>query len=106
MPSPPFDIIFDEQTCEHLEVLDSKYDAFIRDAIEQQLRHQPDAGTRNRKELRLPAPFGAAWELRCGPGNRLRIFYDVDTAQRVVIVLAIGVKVGNTLWIGGEEYAT
>ena len=25
-----------------------------------------------------PAPFDASWELRCGPKNRFRVFYDVD----------------------------
>ena len=35
--------------------------------------------------------------------GRLRVFYEVDLAGRVVRVLAVGVKDGNNLTIGGEE---
>jgi mRNA-degrading endonuclease RelE of RelBE toxin-antitoxin system len=41
--------------------------------------------------------------MRCGPDNRFRVFYDVDSGQRVVNILAIGVKQGSRLTIGGEE---
>jgi mRNA-degrading endonuclease RelE of RelBE toxin-antitoxin system len=51
-----------------------------------------------------PAPFAATWELRCGPDNRFRIFYDVDFESRIVYVLAIGIKDRNRLFIAGEEY--
>lgn len=107
MPSSQaFDITFDEQIYEHLGAIDSKYDAFIQDTLEQQLRYEPNTGTRNRKQLRLPAPFGATWELRCGPNNRFRIYYDVNVEEQIVVVLAVGVKVGNVLRIGKEEYVT
>jgi hypothetical protein len=46
----------------------------------------------------------ASWELRCGPGNRFRVFYDVDSSSQVVQVLAIGLKDRNRLLIGAEEY--
>ncbi len=51
-----------------------------------------------------PAPFQASWELRCGPDNRFRVFYDVDSASQAVQVLAVGVKDRSRLLIGGEEY--
>jgi hypothetical protein len=51
-----------------------------------------------------PSPFGASWELRCGPHNRFRVFYDVDVTTQEVQVLAVGVKDRNRLLIGGEEY--
>jgi hypothetical protein len=54
--------------------------------------------------LDQPAPFGATWELRCGPRNRFRVFYEVDSAAHEVQVLAVGVKDRNRLLIGGEEY--
>jgi hypothetical protein len=54
--------------------------------------------------LDQPAPFGASWELRCGPDNRFRVFYDVDSTTHEVQVLAVGVKDRNRLLIGGEEY--
>lgn len=51
-----------------------------------------------------PAPFSAAWELRYGPQNRFRVFYDVYPAGRTVEIVAIGVKEGNRLIIGKEEF--
>jgi len=54
--------------------------------------------------LEAPAPFGATWELRFGPRNRFRAFYEVDPVKQIVYVLAIGVKERDRLWIGGEEF--
>ena len=64
---------------------------------------EPDAETRNRKPLRQPAVFAAQWELRFGPGNRFRVFYEIDRENREVYILAIGVKERDRLVIGGEE---
>jgi mRNA-degrading endonuclease RelE of RelBE toxin-antitoxin system len=44
--------------------------------------------------------------LRCGPGNRFRVFYEIHTEEQSVMVLAIGIKEGNRLRIGGEEFQT
>jgi hypothetical protein len=60
--------------------------------------------TRNRKFLKQPAPYGASWELRFGPINRFRAFYEVVQGKREVWILAIGVKEGNRLLIGREEF--
>ncbi len=38
-----------------------------------------------------------------GPHNRFRVFYEVDSEEQTVQVLAIGLKEGNQLFIGGEE---
>jgi mRNA-degrading endonuclease RelE of RelBE toxin-antitoxin system len=46
----------------------------------------------------------ASWELRCGAGNRYRVFYDVDVEGRRVVVLAVGKKQGSRLIIGREEF--
>jgi hypothetical protein len=70
------------------------------------LKYKATEETRNRKPLEQPAPFAATWEIRCGPGNRFRVFYDVDTESKNVEVLAIGVKDRNRLTFGGEEYET
>jgi hypothetical protein len=61
--------------------------------------------TRNRKPLKRPTAFGADWELRLGPDNRFRVFYQVDREGHGVRVLAVGVKDRNRLLIGGEEFA-
>ena len=54
--------------------------------------------------MEAPAPFDASWELRCGPNNRFRVLYDVDSTTLQVWILAIGVKDRNRLLIGKEEY--
>ena len=68
------------------------------------MTYTPTEETRNRKPLDQPAPFEATWELRCGPDNRFRVFYDADSASRQVHILAVGVKDGSRLLIGGEEF--
>lgn len=103
---PKFTLSFAPEAIEHLDLVESKYHGLLRRTINEQLTHTPTEETRNRKPLDQPAPFGASWELRCGPGNRFRIFYEVDAAAHQVQVLAIGVKERNRLLIGGEEYQT
>jgi mRNA-degrading endonuclease RelE of RelBE toxin-antitoxin system len=99
-----FTLNFAPEAIEHLAAIDSKYHGLLRRTIKEQLTHAPAEETRNRKPLELPAPFDASWELRCGPDNRFRIFYDVDVASQKVHVLAVGVKDRSRLLIGGEEY--
>src|SRR6267142_704875 len=99
-----FTLSFAPQVIEHLDVIESKYHGLLRRTSNEQLTYCPTEETRNRQPLDQPTPFGASWELRCGPDNRLRIFYEVDLAAREVQVLAIGVKDRSRLLIGGEEY--
>lgn len=99
-----FTLVFAPEVVEHLDVIERKYHHLIRDVINEQLKHIPGQATRNRKLLEQPAPFGATWELRCGPDNRFRVFYEIDNKERIVRVLAIGVKVRERLIIGGEEF--
>jgi hypothetical protein len=99
-----FTLSFAPQAIEHFDLIDSKYHGLLRRTINQQLTHTPTEETRNRKPLDQPAPFGASWELRCGPDNRFRVFYEVDSAAQEVRVLAVGVKDRTRLLIGGEEY--
>src|SRR5438093_13761537 len=99
-----FTLSFAPQTIEHLDLIDAKHHGLLRRTISEQLTYTPTEQTRNRKSLDQPAPFGASWELRCGPDNRFRVFYQVDPAAQEVQVLAVGVKDRNRLLIGGEEY--
>jgi mRNA-degrading endonuclease RelE of RelBE toxin-antitoxin system len=101
---PKFTLAFAPEAIEHLDLIESKYHGLLRRTIREQLTHAPTEETRNRKPLEQPAPFQASWELRCGPGNRFRVFYDVDSPSQTVQVLAIGVKDRSRLLIGGEEY--
>ena len=99
-----FTLSFAPQAIEHLDLIDSQYHGLLRRTMKEQLTYTATEETRNRKPLDQPAPFGASWELRCGPDNRFRVFYDVDSAAQQVQVLAVGVKDRNRLLIGGEEY--
>lgn len=99
----PFEIVYDVRVKEHLREIERKHHPMIRHSIEQQLSYEPIVETRNRKLLVRGTDFEAEWELRFGPDNRFRVFYAVDSQRRQVQVLAIGVKRGSRLFIGGEE---
>ncbi len=101
---PKFTLTFAPEAVAHLDSIESKYHGLLRRAIHEQLLHAPAEETRNRKALDQPAPFDATWELRCGPKNRFRVFYDVNSESNTVEVLAIGVKDHSRLLIGGEEF--
>lgn len=77
--------------------------SLIRVTIEEQLRYEPEAETRNRKPLKRPSQIGATWELRFGINNQFRVFYRTDASTRGVYILVIGVKIGNKLLINNEE---
>jgi mRNA-degrading endonuclease RelE of RelBE toxin-antitoxin system len=101
---PKFALTFAPQAIEHLDRIEPKYHGLLRRTIKEQLTDTPTDETRNRKPLEPPAPFEASWELRCGPNNRFRVLYDVDSAALAVSILAIGIKDRNRLLIGEEEY--
>jgi len=99
----PFALDFAPIVHEHMDAIDPKYDSLIRKKIEEQLCHEPDVQTRNRKPVRPPAAFQAEWELRFGPNNRFRVFYQIDQENRRVRIVAIGEKDRSHLFVGGEE---
>jgi hypothetical protein len=101
---PPFALVYAKEVKEHLRAIETKYHSLIQSEIEGQLLHEPEVETRNRKPLTRPIAFGADWELRFGPDNRFRVFYQVHEESREVRVLAIGVKDRNRLIIGREEF--
>lgn len=103
-PKQPYSLKFAPEAVGHLDWIERKYHNLIRQTIREQLIHTPDIETRNRKTLDQPAPYGATWELRFGPNNRYRVLYEIDREQQEVWILAIGIKEGNRLFIGGEEY--
>jgi len=103
-PPARFELQFAPEAVEHLDMIERKYHRLVRTTIDEQLPYTPERETRNRKPLERPAPFGATWELRFGPKNCFRVFYEVDNAGRSVLILAIGIKVRNRLLIGREEF--
>ena len=85
----------------HLRGLTAAQRTLVLNTVNKQLTHQPTRETRNRKRMR-PNPH-APWELRI---RNLRVFYDViEEPDRVVVVHAIGTKVGNRVVIAGEEWS-
>lgn len=99
----PFSIVYDRKVKAHLRSIESRYHSLVRAEIENQLTYEPDVETRNRKPLLRETELEADWELRFGPDNRFRVFYGIDPEQRQVFILAIGVKRGSRLYVGGEE---
>ena len=102
-PRRSFQLVYAPQVKEHLKAIERKYYGLIRREIEAQLQFEPEVETRNRKPLRRAVAFEAEWEIRLGPNNHFRVFYEVDRDAGVVYILAIGVKVRDRLHIGGEE---
>jgi mRNA-degrading endonuclease RelE of RelBE toxin-antitoxin system len=98
-----FKLVYAPQVIEHLQTIERKHHSLIRKAIEEQLAFEPDTESTNRKPLREPAAFEATWEIRFGPRNRFRVFYEVDRDEREVYILAIGSKQGNRLIVGRQE---
>jgi mRNA-degrading endonuclease RelE of RelBE toxin-antitoxin system len=82
----------------HIASLRKRDQQVILDAIERHLGHQPATPARNRKLLRENSV--APWELRV---RAFRVFYDVLRDPDRVVILAVGHKVRNTLYIGDKE---
>ena len=102
-PKQRFSIEYAPITKEHLHAIERKYYSLIRRTVEEQPQFEPDKETRNRKPLTRQVAFEAESGIRFGPNNRFRVFYDINHEYAEVNILAIGVKIGNRLFIGGEE---
>ena len=102
MVMPP--LVYAEATFQHLAAIERRHYPLIRQAIEEQLRLEPNVRTRNRKPPVKPSGFGEVWELRFGPGNRFRVFYRIEDEAKRVRVLAIATKIREKLYIGGREF--
>jgi len=94
-----FDIVFTPEALEDLRLFKRGERTTIIEAIEEQLSHEPNNETRNRKRLRPNQT--AEWELRV---DRFRVFYDIDQGDHLVKIAAVGHKRGSRLFIHGEEY--
>lgn len=98
-----YELIFAPETVEHLRAIERKYYTLIQETLDEKLMFDPEVETRNRKLLVMPSPFDATWEIRFGPDNRFRVFYEVDRAGKAMHILAIGLKKGSRLIVGKEE---
>jgi hypothetical protein len=107
---PRFVVEFDFGVKDDLAWIPKNHHSNIKISIAEQLQFTPHIETRNRKPLN-PQIRQAEWELRCGENNRYRVLYRFWFAEieeqpdvvGVVLILAIGEKKGERLWIGGEE---
>jgi hypothetical protein len=59
--------------------------------------------TKNRKPLTPPGIFDSEWEIRFGPENQFRVFYETDKQSQEVHIIAVGIKQRNRLLIAGKE---
>ncbi len=76
----PYRIDYAPITEEHLRHLTRAQQALVQDLVLEQLIHQPNVKTRNRKPLR-PNDL-ATWEFRVGS---LRVYYDVFPEPMVLV---------------------
>jgi mRNA-degrading endonuclease RelE of RelBE toxin-antitoxin system len=94
-----YTIAYSPATEEHLRALTARQRSIVFGAVDQQLGDQPGVETRNRKPMR-PNPI-APWELRLG---EIRVYYDfIENPEKLVTVLAVGIKDGNRVLLAGEE---
>jgi mRNA-degrading endonuclease RelE of RelBE toxin-antitoxin system len=84
-----YELVWDEEAEAELAALTAFRRKILVDAVEGQLRHQPDVETRNRKPLREPLPEvpEAAWELRVQGEHR--VLYRIADARTVRVLRAI-----------------
>lgn len=93
-----YEIQFSRDAERQIRLLDARDRTALYDEIEQHLSNEPESQTLKRKLLR-PNPL-ARWELRVGD---YRVFYEVETDRQAVVILAVGIKEHNRLFIEGEE---
>src|SRR2546425_11739427 len=92
-----FDIVFTTEVLEDLRLFRKGERTRIIEAIEEQLSHEPNHETRNRKRLRPNQT--AEWVLRV---DRFRVFYDIEESAHLVKVEAVGVQRSSRLLLSGE----
>ena len=95
----PYWIEYSPDAEDHLRRLKAYRQSIVLDKVEEPLRYQPTVETKHRKLMR-PNPL-APWELRIGD---LRVYYDVEEEPKPQVnIRAIGLKVGNRVYIGNQE---
>jgi mRNA-degrading endonuclease RelE of RelBE toxin-antitoxin system len=93
-----YEIVFAPLVEDHLRSLKPRDRRMVLDRNEELLSYQPTQQTRNRKPMQ-PNPL-TTWELRLGD---FRVYYRVvsEPSKRLEIA-AVGTKVREQIWIGGE----
>lgn len=96
----PFEIVFTDQARDHYRGLDARWKTTVKEALEIHLRHEPDKVSKSRIK-RLRETLQPQFRLRV---DEFRVFYDIDTNQRRVIVVAIVPKAGADEWL--QQFGT
>jgi mRNA-degrading endonuclease RelE of RelBE toxin-antitoxin system len=92
---------YSKDAIEHIRKLPADRRAAVMDQLEERLAHQPTVPARNRKPMDPDKKlYVAPWELRLGD---LRVYYAVEDEPKKVIVVAVGIKEREKLFIGGKE---
>jgi mRNA-degrading endonuclease RelE of RelBE toxin-antitoxin system len=95
----PYRIRITEVAAQQLRAFAAHDRRIIESAITARLTEQPAMPTRSIRQLR-PNPL-AEFELRV---QRFRVLYNVGGKNEDVVLLLIGVNVGNKLIVEGEEF--
>ena len=81
---------YTQEALDNLRTLRSFDRKAIREKMQEQLTHQPDTKTKNKKPIigeDFPwGPQGIVWELKVG---EFRVFYEVEAEEQVVLIGAI-----------------
>ena len=85
----------------HIRKLPAEQRAAVVTRLEARLRDQPTIPHRNRKLMDPDKKlYVAPWELRLGD---VRVYYAVEEDAKKVVVLGVGIKVREKLFIGGRK---
>jgi mRNA-degrading endonuclease RelE of RelBE toxin-antitoxin system len=92
---------YSRDAIEHIRKLPVDRRAAVMDELEERLAHEPTVSARNRKPMDPDKKlYVAPWELRLGD---VRVYYAVEEAPKKVIVVAVGIKEREKVFIGGKE---
>ncbi len=91
----PFEIELVREAKEDLKRLRKTDQVKILDSIEKHLSHEPTRQSRSRIK-RLGGAVFPPFRLRV---NEFRIYYDVDEAERKVVIYGIIRKIGSDAWL-------
>lgn len=94
-----FKITIRAEAAKQFQCLSAHDRGVFQQAINVKLSAAPNKETKAIKQLR--ANSVAQYELRIGD---FRVLYDVDATQNLVMIVLIGEKRGNTLFVEGQEY--
>jgi len=73
--------------------------AKVLDRIETHLKHQPTMQSRSRIKQLRPETY-PPYRLRA---DDIRVYYDVDEARQLVVILGIVPKSGSAAWLAGPN---